>query len=650
MRSPRPDDPPPLGSELRRASWSRVREVFEAALAQPAERRRSFVDESCGGEPAIHEQVIALLSAHDHTNGFLETPAAELLGQATRADLVQDDAEPNVGRMIGPYSIETRLGHGGMGTVYLARRADRAFERLVAIKMIRRGMDSDAVIRRFQHERQILASLDHPHIARLYDGGTTAEGLPYFVMEYVEGTPIDRYADAHRLNTAARIELFLGVLDALQHAHDRHIVHRDLKPSNILVTADGAPKLLDFGIAKILDPEATGDSTLSGLARAMTPDYASPEQVRGEPVTPATDVYALGVLLYELLTGRRPYHLTTRTPHDVARIICQEDPVKPSVMVADSLTTSTSERRQLSGSLDAIVLKTLRKEPGERYRTVAALADDLRRYLTDRPVSAVPDAVRYRVARAVRRHRAPVGVAALLALAIAATAVFVRQTAVPGGSTSPAMTIQSIAVLPLVNGSGNSELDYLSEGITEDLIQRLSRAARLKVIARNSVYRYQGQDKDPQEIGRELGVEAVLTGRLTQHDSNLSLSTELVDARDRRRLWGERYDRKLSDLPFVQRELAQRIVASLRLQLSLEERARFDQDHTRDAAAYHAYLRGRYLWNRRTPDGLQRSVSHFQQAVDRDPSFALAYSGLADAYTLLTEYYVAPAAATYPQA
>jgi eukaryotic-like serine/threonine-protein kinase len=632
MTAPRPED------------WRLVREVFEAALAQPAERRQSFVAESCRGEPAIHSQVAALLVSHAHAGGFLETPAARLLGHTPPRDLAGAEApDPNVGRVIGSYYIESRIGQGGMGAVYLARRADQMFERRVAIKMIRRGMDSEVVIRRFQHERQILASLDHPHIAHLFDGGTTSEGLPYFVMEYAEGTPIDQYADTQCLTTRQRVELCLGVLEAVQHAHDCHIVHRDLKPSNVLVTAGGAPKLLDFGIAKILDPEAQGDSTLTALARAMTPDYASPEQLRGEPVTPATDVFALGVLLYKLLTGQRPYCLTAGTADEIARTICEKDPVKPSVVMARL-------GRELSSALDAIVLKALRKEPSERYRTVAALADDLQRYLSDRPVSAARDALRYRLARAVRRHRAAAGVAGLLVLASAVTALLVRQPAAAGGAELHATAVRSIAVLPLVNSSGNADLDYLSEGITEDLIQRLSRASRLKVIARNSVYRYQGRDKDPRDVGRELSVEAVLTGRVTQRGSNLSLSTELVDARDGRRLWGEQYDRRLSDLQFLERELAQRIVTSLRVQLSLEEQSRFGLDSTRDAAAHHAYLRGRYLWNKRTPDGLQKSITHFQQAVDKDPTFALAYSGLADAFTLLTEYYVTTAAATYPQA
>ena len=251
----------------------------------------------------------------------------------------------NIGRALGAYVIERRLGHGGMGTVYLARRADREFERQVAIKMIRGGMDSELVVRRFRHERQILATLDHPHIAALFDGGTTPDGLPYFVMEYVDGTPIDRYADEHMLKTADRLRLCLGVVDAVQHAHDHHVVHRDLKPGNVLVTADGQPKLLDFGIAKILDAGADRASTFTSVAgAAMTPDYASPEQVLGRPVTPATDVYALGLLLYELLTGHRPYRLTTHAPEELVRVVCEQDPERPSDVI-QRVDTVTHARR-----------------------------------------------------------------------------------------------------------------------------------------------------------------------------------------------------------------------------------------------------------------------------------------------------------------
>ncbi len=498
----------------RSEDWARVKHVFEGALALPPEQQRSFVAESCRDAPAVERQALALLAAHERAGDFLEQPAAMVLRHLDHADVSVDDApDPNVGQSIGAYYIESRIGRGGMGAVYLARRADAIFERRVAIKMIRRGMDSDVVIRRFHHERQILASLDHPHIARLLDGGTTPHGLPYFVMEYVEGTPIDRYADAQHSNTKQRVELCLKVLDAVQHAHEHHVVHRDLKPRNVLVSAGGAPKLLDFGIAKILDPESEGDSTLTALARAMTPEYASPEQVRGEPVTPATDVYALGLLLYELLTGRRPFDLGTRTPDEIVRIVCEEDPRKPSAVVTDLATavatasttrpataqsiSATREqspeilRKQLAGSLDAIVLKALRKEPAERYPTVRALADDLRRYLTDRPVSAARDALRYRVARSARRYRAAGGIAAALVGAVITTAVLVRQpvtreTAAAAVASQPR---SSVAVVPFRNLSGRAADEWLSTAVAEMLTTELVADGQVRVLPADYVGR-----------------------------------------------------------------------------------------------------------------------------------------------------------------
>jgi eukaryotic-like serine/threonine-protein kinase len=326
-----------IAGSMTGGDWRRVKEVLTAALEASPGARSALLDDACASDRVLREEVEALLRADAAAGTFIDEPAFVELGIVENAF---EHPEPNIGRTLGPYRIEERIGHGGMGTVYLARRADNEFERRVAIKMIRRGMDSELVIRRFRHERQILASLDHPHIASLFDGGTTADGLPYFVMEHVAGTPIDRYADEHLLSTPARLELCLGVLDAVQHAHERHVVHRDLKPSNVLVTPDGHPKLLDFGIAKILDQGAdpAGGATAftaafpSGAA-PMTPDYASPEQVRGETVTVASDVYALGLMLYEILTGHRPYRLTRRTPEEMVRVVCQEDPERPSAII-----------------------------------------------------------------------------------------------------------------------------------------------------------------------------------------------------------------------------------------------------------------------------------------------------------------------------
>ncbi|HEV3062801.1 MAG TPA: tetratricopeptide repeat protein [Vicinamibacterales bacterium] len=502
--------------------WQRVKETFASALEQHPDLRPAFLDAACAGDPALREEVEALLRADAESGGFIEQPA--LLGLALDAlaanERQEDGQESNIGRVLGSYSIEQCIGRGGMGSVYLARRIDLEFDRQVAIKMIRRGMDSELVIRRFRHERQILASLDHPHIASLFDGGTTPDGLPYFVMEYVAGIPIDRYADEHRLTIAARLQLCLGVLDAVQHAHDRHVVHRDLKPSNVLVTADGRPKLLDFGIAKLLDQEGMdGASTFTTLARPLTPDYASPEQVRGDPVTPATDVYAVGLLLYELLTGHRPHRLTTHTTEEMARVVCEQDPERPSAVVGRTETRALADgttetrtpatvsqtregspdllRRRLTGALDDIVMKALRKEPERRYPTAAALADDLRRHLAEQPVSAGRGALRYRTTRWARRHRAGLGAAAMVVAAIGIGALVARVSTRSAASAQDASVAArgqtaprpSVAVLDFTSLSRRPSDEWLSTALAEMLTTELAGDGQVRVVPTDLVAR-----------------------------------------------------------------------------------------------------------------------------------------------------------------
>ena len=348
---------------------------------------------------------------------------------------------------IGPYRLLRQIGRGGMGTVYLAVRDDDAFHKQVAIKVLRRGTDTDAIVRRFKHERQILAGLDHPCIAGLFDGGTTPDGLPYFAMEYVEGQSITEYCESRRLDTTARLELFRRVCSAVQHAHQNLVIHRDIKPANVLVTADGTPKLLDFGIAKLLNAELSGHAPTIDGGQHMTPEYASPEQVLGQPVTTATDVYSLGMLLYELLTGRRPYRLTSRAPSEIARVVCESVPERPSTAVtrtarlvdlddvptvADAPTETRPQairehtvrverlRKRLAGDLDNIVLKALSKEPARRYASVDQFSEDVRRHLAGLPVIARKETWSYRAAKFVGRNRVAVASAVLVFLALVA--------------------------------------------------------------------------------------------------------------------------------------------------------------------------------------------------------------------------------------
>jgi serine/threonine-protein kinase len=394
--------------------WQRIEELFRAVADRPPSERSAYLKRECGEDEALQREVLELL-AHETADGFLEDP----IRHATIAVAVEPSDEM-LGRRIGPYRLTRLIGRGGMGAVYEAIRDDQEFEQRVALKLIRRGMDSDFVRSRFLRERQILAALDHPHIARLFDGGTTADGLPYFVMEFVAGQPITDYCRAHSLPLAARLNLFRDVCAAVQHAHQNLVVHRDLKPSNILVTEDGTPKLLDFGIAKLLTPEASDALTRTETSvRLMTPEYASPEQVRGGIITTATDVYALGVVLYELLTERRPFQLETYVPQEIERAICESEAARPSEVVGQSLKLG----KQLTGDLDNIVMMALRKEAGRRYPSVEQFSADLLRYLDGMPVSARKDTFRYRAGKFARRHK--VGVTALAGLIVLTLALAV---------------------------------------------------------------------------------------------------------------------------------------------------------------------------------------------------------------------------------
>jgi serine/threonine-protein kinase len=389
------------------ARWSRLETISNAALERRPEDRDAFLHEACATDPELRREVERLLASLDADPEFLEVPLVKLRD----AEVAEGRADA---RFIGPYRLVRPLGHGGMGEVFLARRDVGGVEQAVAVKVLRRGMDSDEVIRRFRQERQILASLHHPNIAHLTDGGVTEDGRPFFVMEYVDGEPIDRYCERRRLSVSERLGLFTVVCSAVQHAHRNLVVHRDIKPSNILVTGDGVAKLLDFGIGKVIEESAgagNGVDTRTEV-RVLTPEYAAPEQVRGERITTATDVHGLGVLLYVILTGRHPFATGERTREDVQRAVCDEEAPRPSRI-----------ERRLAGDLDTIVLKALRKEPERRYASPDALVDDIERHLEGRPVAARPDTLAYRAGKFIRRN--PWGVAAGAITVVALTGVSV---------------------------------------------------------------------------------------------------------------------------------------------------------------------------------------------------------------------------------
>jgi len=423
--------------------WQQIESIRQRALELAPEYRCAFLEQACEGDESLRREVEALINGGERAGTFVEAAdnaAATRLFAANHSHLTPE-------KTIGPYKLIRELGHGGMGAVYLAVRADDQYRKRVAIKLIRRGMDTEEILSRFRHERQILASLDHPNIARLLHGDMTDEGLPYFVMEYVEGLPLDKFCDQKKLSTTERLKLFLKVCAAVHYAHQNLVVHRDLKPSNIFVTADGEPKLLDFGIAKLLNPELYGQ-TLAPTAvakRPMTPDYASPEQVLGQKITTASDVYTLGVLLYELLTGHRPYRFKSGERKELERAVCDQEPEKPStainrtekrpagdgstLAITPEFVSRTREgepdklRRKLMGDLDNVVLMAMRKEPERRYASVEQFAEDIRRHLDGRPVIARQNTFGYRAGKFVRRRKVGVMIGTAFALLIIASAV-----------------------------------------------------------------------------------------------------------------------------------------------------------------------------------------------------------------------------------
>lgn len=649
-----------------------VFEIAEAALQLAPEKRASYLDSVCR-DPSLRKSVESLLLSHEEAGEFIKEPA--LVSYASM--FAEGNTEAWIGRQIGPYRLVQEIGEGGMGIVYRAVRADEEYKKQVAIKLVKAGLDSKASLARFKAERQILADLEHPNIARLLDGGTTM-GVPYFVMEFVEGRPIDEYCNVKDLFIEERLKLFRIVCSAVQYAHENHVVHRDLKPSNILVTGTGIPKLLDFGIAKILDTESfrqTVDPTVT-ITRMLTPEYASPEQVRGEAITPASDIYSLGIVLYLLLTGKRPYSMKGCSLSEAANIVCEVEPAPPSETVTDEKTSQKGQeqeapgaekpdnaqkrktdslRRSLTGDLDNIVLKALRKEPERRYASVEQLSEDIRRHLDGLPVLARRDTIAYRAAKFVRRNLPLVSGGALLILAILiGVGLFTWQTykshrALSGerfGPGNAATDIRAIAVLPLANLSGDTSQDFFADGMTAELIGELSKIAQLRVVSRTSVMSYKGRRTPLPQIARELAVNALLEGSVARSGNRVRIVLGLYDGPSDRELWSETFDRTLNEILALEDEVAHAVAVQIRMKLSSSEGPRHASTNPQ---AYDLYLKGRYALDQGSEDQLKLALVYFRQGMEKDPQYAPLYVGLADAYSRLPFYTNTPPSDAFPQ-
>jgi eukaryotic-like serine/threonine-protein kinase len=619
------------------AHWQRLKNILADALEQASsEERTAVLRESCADDSTLLREAEELL-AHD-------TAAFEEFAQFAATRLRQDEHD-RIGQRLGAYAIVSELGRGGMGTVYLAERADGQFEKRVAIKVLKRGTDTDEVLRRFRIERQILANLEHPNITRLLDAGTTTDGLPYFVMEFIEGTPITRFVQQKNVDLRGRLKLFLKLCSAVDLAHQNQIIHRDIKPNNVLVKRDDEPKLLDFGIAKLLSVDCDDGNTTVAAERRLTPMYASPEQSAGRPATIASDVYSLGALLYQLLTAQPPCSDPTgNLSHGVVSRSSTEPPL-PSQVVTDPKT-----KPQLQGQLDQIVARTMRRDPAQRYSSAAELSEDIERYLSGKALLSehasaalsAPQIRRWNLnARASSRHRwyvAGLGLGAIVLVAALLfslrAGVFWAKTAKPspaGAKSNSGAIAHAIAVLPFDNLSEEKENAYFADGIQGDIITNLSKISDLKVISRRSVMSYRGKPSNVREIGKELGVSTILEGSVRRVGNRVRVNVELINAENERDIWAEDYDRDLTDVFAIQTDLAKKIVSELQLTLSPAEKARIERKPTENSEAYLAFMQGNELCHR--PDKFRGDVEKaeqlFEKAANLDPSFAGAFAGLA---------------------
>ena len=575
------------------------------------------------------------------------------------------------GTRLGRYEVRTQIGAGGMGEVYLAQ--DLNLRRSVALKLLPAEYTQDeGRLRRFEQEACAASGLNHPNILTIHEIG--AEGEAHFIAtEFIDGESLRYRMTRGDMKLREMLDVVIQVAAALTAAHEAGIVHRDIKPENIMVRRDGYVKVLDFGLAKLMERRTT-DSEASTMVNTDpgvvmgTASYMSPEQARGIEVDARTDIWSLGVVIYEMIAGRTPFE--GATTGDMLGLILGDRNAPPLARFAGDVPSE----------LERIVTKALTKDREERYQTAKDLLIDLKRLKQQLEVEAEIErtaAPEFRVgatgtgdrraavqtmgqpapastsnvphiAGEITRNKLGIGIAVVVLLAIAAFAYFAYFARRDSGSVREAIT--SIAVLPFVNASNNPDAEYLSDGISESLINSLSQLPQLKVIARSSSFKFRGTDANPQEAAKALGVEAILTGRVIQLGDQLQISAELVDARDGTHVWGEQYNRKAADLLAVQSEISREISEKLRIRLSGEERKQLAKRYTENTEAYQLYLKGRYYWNKRTPEDLKKGIGYFQQAIDIDPNYALAFAGLADSYIIFGNFGLLPPKEVYPKA
>jgi eukaryotic-like serine/threonine-protein kinase len=568
------------------------------------------------------------------------------------------------GTRLGRYEIRAKIGEGGMGEVYLGE--DMQLHRQVALKVLPAEMYAHRDrMRRFIQEAQAAAALNHPNIAHIYEIGES-NNVNFIAMEFVDGITLRQVIHENKTEFSKILRYLQHSAEGLAKAHASGVVHRDLKPDNIMITRDGHAKILDFGLAKLFETKSTSPAEPSEADTVMMPvhstpgvvmgtvGYMSPEQAQGKLVDQRSDIFSFGCLLYESTAGHRPF-VADSTIDTLHKIIHD-----PAPAITDSNPSASPE-------LQRIIRKCLAKEPEKRYQTIRDTANDLEELIEEmkgvsnlersvalsstasisdaakstnaelggestRSVRGQPTSSAEYIVTSIKRHKIATTVIAGLALIAFAAATLTVRAYLHARDTE--IAIESIAVLPFENQNRDPNSEYLSDGLTESIINSLTQLPGLRVSPRSSVFRYKGKETDPIKIGAELGVRAVLTGRLLQRDDNLIVGAELLDVRDNKQLWGEQYSEKVSDLLSMQRAIASQITSNLRLKLSGAEQSRLNKHHTDNPEAYQLYLKGHFYFDKRTEDGMKKAIDYFDQAIARDPSFALAYSGLADTYTL----------------
>ena len=662
-----------VASAITPERWQRIKEVFGLALECELAGRSVLLQDACAGDEALRTEIESLL-VEAEGNGAVTSEVFQSMSPPSSVP-PKETADPMLGRRIGAYRLEKRIGYGGMASVYQASRADDEFRKRVAVKILRADFDNAELLKRFRNERQTLAVLDHANIVKLLDGGTTEEGLPYLVMDYVEGRPIDDYCDEHTLTVEQRLRLFCGVCEAVRCAHRSQVIHRDLKPNNILVAADGTPKLLDFGIAKVLSAQTAETVITRTATRHLTPAYASPEQVRGEPVTVATDVYSLGMVLYELLTGHRPYRLKQRTPAEMERAICEQEPESPSTAIdrveterlADGTTvTKTAElvsrtrggdpaklRRNLRGDVDNILLKALEKDRQRRYASVDEFEQDIRNQLAQRPVKARRNTLTYRASRFAGRHATEVIAGATVLLILLAMVGFIvnaeRRAAESVREEVANQRLRgrrSVAVLGFKNLSTRPDTAWLSTALSEMLTTELIAGGGIRTIPGEDIARTKISLSLPESesfskatlrrVYQNLGSDFVISGSyldLGDTGHNIRLDLRVQDAVLGETLASLVESGSEATLP----DLVTRTGVDLREKLGLavvssSETARAPAVLPANPVAVKLYAEG--LAKLRAFDVLS-ARDLLEKAVASDPSFAMAHSALADAWTVL---------------